>query len=54
MWPVVVAALATVAFVLLLAMTAKWHAAMVWRADRAFFRRLRFRERSADRSAKAP
>jgi hypothetical protein len=50
MWPVVVAVLATVALVLLLAAAARWHAAMVWQADRAFFRRLGARRRRTNSS----
>ena len=45
MWPILVAVLGAIALLLLLALAARWHAGMVWRADRAFFRRLGFRDR---------
>jgi hypothetical protein len=37
MWPILDAALGGVALVMLVATVAKWHAKMIWRADRAFF-----------------
>jgi hypothetical protein len=44
MWPVLIAVVGAVALVVLVATVARWHARMIWRADRAFFRFSRRRD----------